>query len=91
VHLETYFHTPPANSLFEALLRGKSRCIDILPLVVENRRMGPVSFPRNLYLQLDNYAKDNKNQFIMAFMSMLTHHGVFKEIQVGILISWTYT
>jgi hypothetical protein len=48
--------------------------------------MGPVPLPRNLYLQLDNCAKDNKNQFLMAFMSMLIHRGVFKEIQVGFLL-----
>ena len=45
-----------------------------------------VSFPKHLYLQLDNSAIDNKNQFLMAFLSMLTHHGVFKEIQVGFLL-----
>jgi hypothetical protein len=48
--------------------------------------MGLVPLPRNLYLQLDNCAKDNKNQFLMAFMSMFRHRGVFKEIQVGFLL-----
>jgi hypothetical protein len=86
VFLETYFHIPPTNSLFEALLRGKSRCIDILSTVAENCPMGPVPLPRNLYLQLDNCAKDNKNQSLMAFISMLIHCGVFKEIQVGFLL-----
>ena len=80
------FPHSPTNSLFEALLRGKSTCIDILLPVVENHPMGLVSLSRNLYLQLDNCAKDNKNQFLMAFMSMLTHGGVFKEIQVGFLL-----
>jgi hypothetical protein len=39
-----------------------------------------------LYLQLDNSAKDNKNQFLMGFLSMLTYRRVFKEIQAGFLL-----
>ena len=47
---------------------------------------GRSRLPPNLYLQLDNSAKDNKNQFLMAFLSLLTAKGVFKEIQVGFLL-----
>ena len=33
-----------------------------------------------LYLQLDNSAKDNKNKYLMAFLSLLIAQGVFEEI-----------
>lgn len=79
------FPHPPANSFFEAMLRGKSRCIELLPLVT-NSSFAAVSLREKLYLQLDNSAKDNKNQFLMAFLSMLTYRRVFKEIQVGFLL-----
>jgi hypothetical protein len=44
------FPHPPAKSLFETLLRGKSRCIDILLPVAENRPMELVPLLRNLYM-----------------------------------------
>ena len=67
------FPYEPANSFFEAMLRGKSRCMDILPDVIPNHGTASVPLPKQLYLQLDNSAKDNKNQFLMAFLSLLTH------------------
>jgi hypothetical protein len=80
------FPYPPANPMFEALLRGKSRCMDNLKLTDLEARVGAVPLPKNLYLQLDNSAKDNKNKYLMAFLSLLTARGVFKEIQVGFLL-----
>jgi hypothetical protein len=80
------FQYPPANSLFEAIMWGKSRCFQALKCVATDDAMGPKSLPPNLYLQLDNSAKDNKNQYLMAFLSLLTARGVFKEIQVGFLL-----
>ena len=61
-------------------MRGKSRCMNILPEVLSTNPTGRVLFPKHLYLQLDNSAKDNKNQFLTTFLSMLTHRGMFKEI-----------
>ena len=78
------FPHEPANSFFQAMLRGKSKCIDLLPPVT-NTSTVLVFLPQKLYLQLDNSAKDNKNQCLMAFLSMLTYRGIFKEIQVGFL------
>ena len=46
---------------------------------------GRKPLPRKLYLQLDNSAKDNKNKYLMAFLSLLTVRGVFEEIQAGFL------
>ena len=47
---------------------------------------GHKPLPRKLYIQLDNSAKDNKNKYLMAILSLLTAWGVFKEIQVGFLL-----
>ena len=71
---------PPQNSLFEALLRGKSRCLDLLPCTEGIDMEGRKPLPRKLYLQLNNSAKDNKNKYHMAFLSLLTARGVFEEI-----------
>ena len=56
------FPHPPPNGLFEALLRGKSRCMDIVKLIEPGSRGGSLPLPKKLYLQLDNSTKDNKNQ-----------------------------
>ena len=77
---------PPQNSLFEALLRGKSRCLDLLPRTEGIDMEGRKPLSRKLYLQLDNSAKDNKNKYLMAFLSLLTAWGVFEEIQAGFLL-----
>jgi len=80
------FPYSPTNPMFEALLRGKSCCMDCLTLVEPSARRGPSPLPKKLYLQRDNSEKDNKNQYLMAFLSLLIARGVFKEIQVGILL-----
>lgn len=43
--------------------------------------------PEKLYLELNNLAKNNKNQNIMAFLSMLIAHKVFQETQVEFYLS----
>ena len=72
--------------MFKALLRGKSRCMDILKLIESEAQIGAIPFPKKLYLQLDNSTKDSKNKYLMALLSLLTAKGVFKEIQVGFLL-----
>ena len=72
------FIAPLQNSFFEELLHGKSRCSTSIPLSSANMVPPPFpsrpafSLPKKLFLQLDNSAKDNKNQYVMAFFSLLT-------------------
>ena len=33
-----------------------------------------------LYLQLDNTARENKNQYVMAFLAYLIQAGIFSEV-----------
>lgn len=39
-----------------------------------------------LYLQLDNTARENKNQTLLAYLSMLVEKEIFKKIKVGFLL-----
>ena len=89
------FPHPPVNEFFEALLWGKSACRssippstgDFVPQCTPPADTVPtVPLPKNLYLQLDNSAKDNKNRFLMAFCSLLTAKEIFKEVQVAFLV-----
>ena len=80
------FEYPPQNSLFEVLLRQKSKCLDLLPRIEGMDFQGHKPLPRKLYLQLDNSAKDKKNKYLMAFLSLVTTWGVSEEIQVGFLL-----
>lgn len=42
--------------------------------------------PRILKLQLDNCVSDNKNRFVLAYLSLLTSRQVFEEIHLGFLM-----
>ena len=42
--------------------------------------------PKHLVFQMDNSAKDNKNQTMLAFCSDLVARGIFKTVTMGFLI-----
>lgn len=42
--------------------------------------------PRTLKLQLDNCPSDNKNWFVMAYLSLLTARDIFEEVHLGFLM-----
>ena len=44
---------------------------------------GPL--PETLYLQLDNCFRENKNTYLMAYLSWLIERGAFKNIFVSFL------
>ena len=87
--LKELFITPLQNSFFKALLHGKSRCSASIPPGFSDMvppsfsRMPSIPLPKKLFLQLDNSAKDNENQYVMAFCSLLTARKVFKVVTVG--------
>jgi hypothetical protein len=79
------FEERPLSPFFEKLMRGKSRCNSSIPEAIDAPdHCEPL--PRRLYLQLDNSPKDNKNQFLFGFLSLLTARKVFEEIQLGFLL-----
>jgi len=46
-----------------------------MDLILKREKLPPV-----LYLQLDNTARENKNKFLMAFLTYLAQTGVFREV-----------
>ena len=42
--------------------------------------------PEVLYLQLDNTSRENKNQVVFGYLSMLVELGIFKKVKVGFLL-----
>ncbi len=79
------FEEPPQNSFFACLLQGKSHCIRELHTL--EKIVGTKPLSNNLLLQMDNYVKDNKNQHLLAFLSLLTTRDVFDEMKfMGFLV-----
>ena len=63
--IDLYGWPHDANLVLSVLVNVISRC-ELLPDV--------------LYLQLDNTARENKNQYVMGFLALLVEMGVFEEI-----------
>ena len=40
------------------------------------------TLPKKLYLQLDNTARENKNQYVLSFLAFLIQQQVFTEVTV---------
>ena len=38
-------------------------------------------WPKHLWLQLDNTAKENKNQFLINYCALLVNKGAFKSVR----------
>ncbi|KAL3686031.1 hypothetical protein R1sor_004053 [Riccia sorocarpa] len=88
------FNTTLVHPLFDALLDGdvfkttvlEKKCLS-LEEYFDLQQQQPISegrrlrmLPPNLYIQLDNFAKDNKNWTLMAFCSELVARGCCKTI-----------
>jgi hypothetical protein len=48
--------------------------------------VGAKPLPKKLSLQMDNCVKDNKNQHLLVFLSLLKAKEVFEEFQLGFLV-----
>jgi hypothetical protein len=61
--------------------------IDVLQRVLkelEERHPGK-RLPRKLYVQMDNCVRENKNKYVLGYLSWLVQRGVFEEIQLSFL------
>ena len=83
--LQGLFSRSGSAPLFTALLAVARMCTSSLPPQVAEYVLAK-PLPLVLNLQLDNATTDNKNQFIFAFCSLLTYHGVFQEVYINFLI-----
>lgn len=45
---------------------------------------GPL--PKNLYVQLDNTSRENRNKLVIAYLNMLVEKDVFKKVKLGFLL-----
>ncbi len=53
----------------------------LLRILVERfRELGPVGLPERLYVQMDNCARENKNQMVFGFIGLLIEQCVFTEV-----------
>jgi len=75
---------PPKNSFFACLLQGKLHCV--CELCTPEKIVSVELLPKNLLPQMDNYLKDNKNQHLLAFLSLLTIKDVFEKVKLGFLV-----
>ncbi len=66
------------------MLQGKSHCI--CKLCTPDQIVGLKPLLKNLLLQMDNCVKDNNNQHLLTFLSLLTTKDVFEEVKFGFLI-----
>ena len=60
--------------------------ITVLLEALETRLKERQMFPKKLYLQLDNCGRENKNQYVLAFLALLVEEEVFEEIELGFLM-----
>ena len=49
-------------------------------LVGHFKDLAATKLPEKLYVQLDNCGRENKNQFVLAFLALLVQEGVFTEV-----------
>ena len=78
------FENSRATPLFVAILSGKELCLLFLGtdlVLVVAWRLPPI-----LYMQLDNFWKDNKSWYVFCFWSLLVAKGIFEEVFVLFLL-----
>ena len=78
-----YHHLP----IFE---RGSNCSIEVLHrllthIYIERFKRGKRGLPKTLWIHLDNCWRENKNQFLLAFLAELVKREVFDEVQVFFL------
>jgi hypothetical protein len=78
--LEEEFH----NEFFSLLMGGKSRCMKALK--APEQFVGAKPLPWKLLFQMDNCMKDNKNRYLLAFLSLLIARDVYEEVWLGFLV-----
>ena len=54
--------------------------INVLLRILVGRFRAVTSLPDKLFVQLDNCGRENKNQFVLAFLALLVQEGIFKEV-----------
>lgn len=59
-------------------------CLLLTLLEITNKS----TLPPHLYLQMDNCVRENKNKYVMAFLSLLVEIGMFSEVSANNSYLW---
>lgn len=59
--------------------------IEVLQRVLTDIEQKKKGLPRKLYLQMDNCVRENKNKYVLGYLSWLVERGVFEEIELSFL------
>ena len=66
---------------------GANVTIDVIHRTLTSMlKEGQTHLPPVLNLQLDNCGRENKNRYLLAYLFMLVHLGVFVEVEVNFLM-----
>jgi hypothetical protein len=84
VNKKSCFNMFYKNIFYERFLQGKSCCTD--ELKTPSQTISPKPLSKTLLLQMNNCVKDNKNRYLLAFLSLLTTREVFEEVKLGFLV-----
>lgn len=68
-----------ANQTIDAFCRA------LFVLLEKRKALGNIARLSDLYVQLDNTGKDNKNRYFFAFCDLLIHKGLFRRVTVNFL------
>jgi hypothetical protein len=82
VESKLLFEEPPQNSLFAHLLQGKSHCV--CELCMLEKIIGVKPLLNNCFSKWI-IVKDNKNQHLLTFFSLLITKDVFEEMKLDFL------
>ncbi len=72
--LQKLFEEEFQNDFFSLLMQGNFQCMKALKAI--EQFVGAKPLPWKLLLQMDNCVKDNKNRYLLAFLSFLTTRDV---------------
>ena len=64
---------------------GNNLTIEALHRILVNRLAIDGKLPENLYLQLDNTAKQCKGKYVLGYLALLVAYGVFKTVTLSFL------
>ena len=72
----------------EKLRLDKRKTCFVFPLMIISPffTSSELGWPSTLFLQLDNTSKENKNQYVFAYLTHLVNTGVFKTIYLSFLV-----
>ncbi len=76
----TYCYT-----ILDKFEHGSSLTVECLQRTFKRIEEEEGSLPETLFLQLDNCWRENKNQFLLGYLTWLVDRGIFKDVEISFL------